>query len=180
MIVGRDNGVLINDRDPQGAPLSLVSSGILTSHFGGEVDLEADGGFTYQAAANFAGNDYFTYTISNGTGSDEATVMLRVAAVNDPPRAQDDHYVAHCNAPMAVSADAGVLANDSEADGDPLSVATIGRIATDQGGKIQLLASGAFIYSPPADFSGSDRFDYTASDGQGLFDAATATITVIP
>ena len=77
--------VLSNDTDVDGDRLT-VSSFDATSAHGGKIQQNADGTFTYTAAANFAGNDSFSYTISDGNGgTSTATVNLTVNAVNDAP-----------------------------------------------------------------------------------------------
>jgi VCBS repeat-containing protein len=76
-------GVLANDNDPDGDSLhTVLGSG--PSH--GTLALNADGSFTYTPAANFNGNDSFTYRASDGRlESNLATVTLTVSAVNDTP-----------------------------------------------------------------------------------------------
>lgn len=65
-----------------------------------------------------------------------------------------------------VSADDGVLANDSDIDGNNLTVTSDGTFAaTGLGGTVVLAADGTFTYTPPQDVSGNDSFSYTVSDG---------------
>jgi VCBS repeat-containing protein len=77
------NGVLANDSDDDGDPLTAVlDSG--PSH--GTLNLNADGSFTYIPTDNFYGNDSFTYHANDGTGdSNTATVNITVNPVNDAP-----------------------------------------------------------------------------------------------
>jgi VCBS repeat-containing protein len=76
-------GVLGNDSDPDGNPLSAVPA---PSH--GTLTLNANGSFTYTPALNFAGTDSFTYRASDGTlTSGLTTVTITVNAVNDAPTA---------------------------------------------------------------------------------------------
>lgn len=72
---------------------------------------------------------------------------------------------------------AGVLANDRDADGDPLT-ATL--VAGPTHGQLTFTPDGSFVYRPNADFHGSDRFTYRASDGQLTSELATVTVTVSP
>ena len=77
-------GVLGNDSDPNGDPLTavLVSGPSNAASF----TLNADGTFTYTPTANFAGTDTFTYRANDGTSnSNLATVTLTVNPVNDAP-----------------------------------------------------------------------------------------------
>ncbi len=71
----------------------------------------------------------------------------------------------------------GVLANDTDVDGDPLT-ATQG--SDPAHGTATLAEDGSFTYTPDADWSGVDTFTYRASDGTATSDPATVTITVTP
>ncbi len=70
-----------------------------------------------------------------------------------------------------------VLANDSDPDGDILTVSDYD-IASAEGGRVYCTTAGVCIYTPPAGLSGTDTFTYTASDGNGATDVATVTVTV--
>jgi hypothetical protein len=70
-----------------------------------------------------------------------------------------------------------VLANDSDPDGDILTISDY-ETASAQGGTVQCTDVGMCTYTPPAGFSGSDSFVYTASDGSGGTDSATVTVVV--
>src|SRR5262249_42406174 len=83
-------GVLGNDSDPDGQPLTaqLVSG---TAH--GSLTLDVDGRFTYTPAANYNGPDEFWYQASDGTFlSDPVAVTLTVNPVNDAPVASNNSY----------------------------------------------------------------------------------------
>ena len=76
-------GVLGNDTDPDGNPLTAV---LVTGPSHGSLTVNTNGSFTYTPAANFAGSDSFTYRASDGTAtSTVAMVTLTVTAVNDAP-----------------------------------------------------------------------------------------------
>ena len=57
-----------------------------------------------------------------------------------------------------------VLANDSDPDGNPLTVAAVGQA---EHGTVVINANGTVTFTPDADFVGDDSFSYTISDGQG-------------
>ena len=77
---------------------------------------------TYTPALNYNGGDSFTYTISDGHGgSATATVTMTVTPVNDDPSAVNDTLTTAEDTAATV----GVLANDSDLDGDTLSVTTV-------------------------------------------------------
>jgi VCBS repeat-containing protein len=164
--------VLANDTDPDGDTLSAVA-GSGPSH--GTLSRNANGSFTYTPAANFNGSDSFTYRASDGTlTSNLATVSLTVSAVNDAPAAAADAYTTAEDTARTVAAP-GVLGNDSDADGNPLS-AVLG--SGPSHGTLTLNANGGFTYTPAANFNGSDSFTYRASDGIATSSLATVTLTV--
>ena len=77
-------GVLANDTDPAGLPLTavLVSGPSNAAAF----TLNADGTFSYTPVANYNGTDTFTYRANDGTSnSNTATVTITVNSVNDAP-----------------------------------------------------------------------------------------------
>ncbi len=120
-------GVIANDTDPEGEPLGTL---LETSPAHGTLGtLGDDGSFTYTPAAGFVGTDSFTYTVFDhlGLSSDVATVTITVGdpGANTPPVAVDDAFTAIADAPFTVNAP-GLLANDSDADGDLLTVENAG------------------------------------------------------
>ena len=161
--------VLANDSDGDGDPLSVS---IATGPAHGTATVNPQGAIVYTPAANFSGSDSFTYTANDGVAaSAAATVAITVNAVNDAPVAVDD--AATTAEDTAATVD--VLANDSDGDGDPLSVS----IATGPAhGTATVNPQGAIVYTPAANFSGSDSFTYTANDGVAASAAATVAITV--
>jgi VCBS repeat-containing protein len=165
-------GVLGNDSDPDGNPLNAVPvSG--PSH--GTLALNGNGSFTYTPASNFNGSDSFTYRASDGTlTSNPATVTISVTAVNDTPTADDDAYSTTEDTTLTVNAP-GVLGDDSDPDGNPLSAVLL---SGPSHGTLTLNANGSFIYTPAADYDGTDSFTYRASDGTLESDQAKVTITI--
>ena len=163
------NGNLPAAADIEGDPVtyalaSQASRGIAT--------VNADGSSGYSPNANLNGPDSFTYTVSDGNGgSNTYTVTVNVAAVNDPPAAQDD--VASGDASTTIIG--SVLSNDSDIDGDPLVAILVSGPAN---GSLTLNANGTFSYLPNAGFSGTDSFTYRAHDGALDSNVATVSITV--
>ena len=165
-------GVLGNDSDPDGDPLTAV---LVTGPSHGSLTLNANGSFSYTPAANFAGADSFSYRASDGTlTSNVATVTLSVTAVNDAPVAAGDAYSTAEDTVLTVPAP-GVLGNDSDPDGDPLTAVLV---TGPSHGSLTLNANGSFSYTPAADFAGADSFSYRASDGTLTSNVATVTLTV--
>jgi len=175
LVVNEANGVLDNDTDADADTLT-VSASDTTSAEGGTVAVAADGSFTYDPPADYNGTDTFGYTASDGGLTDTATVTITVANVPDAPDAVDDDYDASENTQLVVNEANGVLDNDTDADADTLAVSASDTTSA-EGGTVAVAADGSFTYDPPADYNGTDTFDYTASDG-GLTDTATVTITV--
>ena len=159
--------VLANDTDPDGDPLTLDS---VTQPSHGTV---ATSGTTavYTPDKDFNGEDAFAYTVSDGHGGTaSATITIHVAAVNDAPVAQDDSASTFEDVAVTIS----VLANDTDPDGDHLTLESVG-----QPGHGTVVTSGtAATYTPDRDFNGVDAFTYTVSDGRGGTASATVTILV--
>ena len=76
-------GVLANDTDAQGLPLTAI---LVSGVSNGALTLSSNGSFTYTPSLNFNGADSFTYKANNGSfDSNVVTVSLTVTAVNDAP-----------------------------------------------------------------------------------------------
>jgi VCBS repeat-containing protein len=90
--------------------------------------------------------------------------------------AGNDSYAVAQDTTLSVSAP-GVLANDTDANGDPLSAS---KVTDPANGSLTLNANGSFTYTPAAGFNGTDTFTYRASDGALQSNTATVTITVSP
>ncbi len=84
LVVNAADGVLKNDSDPEGGPLTAVNA---SNPARGSVTLNEDGSFTYTPDENLAGDDTFTYSARDAAGNTTtATVTIHVAPVNDPPQ----------------------------------------------------------------------------------------------
>ncbi len=153
--------------DPDGDSLTYAEG---TGPANGSLTLNADGTFTYDPDPNFSGSDSFTFTASDGSAaSDPATYSITVTAANDGPTCENDSGTTAEDTQLADS----VVCTDP--DGDSLTYAE-GTGPTN--GSLTLNADGTFTYDPDPNFSGSDSFTFTASDGELTSDAATYSITV--
>jgi len=160
-------GVLANDTDADGDPLTAV---LVADVANGTLTLNGDGSFTYTPNAGFAGTDTFTYQANDGqANSNVATVTIDVT--NQAPVANDDTTTTDEDTPV----DIDVLANDTDADGDVLSINSFDATSAN-GGTVSCAAT--CLYTPPADFNGTDTFTYDATDGIAVSNLATVTITV--
>lgn len=160
-------GVLANDT---GAGLTAE---LVTTVSGGTLTLGPDGAFSYAPAPNFTGGDQFTYrALAGAVPGNVATVRLTVSPVNDPPVATSDSATVTSGQAVTVS----VLANDSDLDGDSL---TIGTFTQPAHGVVTLNPNQTLSYASTAGYAGPDAFGYTASDGVAST-AATVSVTVNP
>jgi VCBS repeat-containing protein len=169
LIVSADDGVLDNDTDPNGDPLTAR---LITTTPNGTLTLNANGSFTYTPNAAFTGDDTFTYVANDGTeDSNTATVTITVNPGNAAPVAVADTY--STNEDTLLNATTSVLANDTDADGDTLT-AVLKTNTTN--GTLTLRPDGTFTYNPRSNFNGTDTFTYAANDGQ--VESAVATVTI--
>ena len=122
--------------------------------------------------SDYHGPDSFTYTISDGRGgTNSATVSITVSSVNDDPHAVDDELTTARD----TAGEVNVLANDTDVDGDTLSVTG----STDGAhGTVACTGAGVCTYTPATGYSGPDSFTYTVSDGHGGTATGTVTVTV--
>ena len=161
--------VIANDSDADGDSLTVSGN---TQGSNGSV-VCAGVSCTYTPAANFNGSDSFSYTASDGNGgTDSATVSVTVSAVNDPPTAVADSASTQEGQQVTIS----VLNNDSDPDGDSLTLQSVGSASNGTASKVGNQVS----YTPNGGFTGTDNFSYTASDGNGGTDTANVTVTVTP
>src|SRR5207247_1834089 len=172
-------GVLANDSDLDGDALTAIVVSLPTH---GSLTLSTNGSFIYTPAPNYNGPDSFTYKANDGQAdSAPATVNITVLPINDPPGTSgatvaDDSYTTPEDTQLTVNAP-GVLANDSDADGDALSAVLV---SNPTHGTLTLNSDGSLVYTPALNFNGTDSFTYKASDGQAQGGVATVTITVTP
>ncbi|MBW3670795.1 MAG: tandem-95 repeat protein, partial [Acidobacteria bacterium] len=165
-------GVLGNDTDTEGDPLTAVLDTTVTN---GTLTLNADGSFSYTPAAEFNGTESFSYHANDGVAdSNIVTVTLNITAVNDAPVAVGDSYAGTEDTVLSVGAP-GVLGNDTDADGDPLTAVLDTTVSN---GTLTLNGDGSFTYTPSADFNGTDSFSYHASDGTASSNIVTVTLNV--
>jgi Bacterial Ig domain/FG-GAP-like repeat/PKD domain/RTX calcium-binding nonapeptide repeat (4 copies)/Beta-propeller repeat len=137
------------------------------------------GRITYTPQANFFGSDSLRYKVRdhNGVLSNEAVVSITVNAVNDAPLANNDHYVTREDTPLIIGAALGLLANDTDVDGDSLTASFLTLPAH---GTLTLNSNGSFSYVPIAEFFGIDSFRYRASDGMSDSGPVTVSLIILP
>jgi len=160
--------LLGNDTDADNDSLTITSVQGATH---GTVALSS-GNVVFTPAANYNGPASFTYTASDGHGgTTTGTVNVNVTAVNDAPVAGNDSVAVAAGTPL-VLAPATLLANDTDVDGNALTIASVQGATHGSVG----LSNGNVVFTPTAGYSGAASFTYTVSDGQG--GTATATVSV--
>ncbi len=165
--------VRANDTDPDADTLTVSA---VTQGANGSVVIDAvTGNPIYIPNTGYVGNDSFTYTVNDGHGhTSTATVSVNVTA-NLAPTAVDDTVSTNEDTAITVA----VRGNDTDPNaGDVLTVASVTQGA--HGSVVIDGVTGNPIYTPNANFSGSDSFTYTITDAGGLTSTATVNVTVAP
>jgi len=159
--------VLANDVDPDsGFTLTAATQGSK-----GATTIQGDGTIRYTPNANANGADSFTYTVSDGSATDTATVSVTINPVNDAPVAWNDSVIT----PEDTALTFAILANDVDVDGDPLTPVNVGSVAN---GTLVVNPDGTLTYTPNLNFRGFENFTYAASDPAGAQSTATVHIEI--
>lgn len=171
------SALLANDSDPDGDPLTLTGVNGATN---GTVSFNAQAGTViFTPTAGYAGVAGFVYTIADGRGGTaQGNVALTVAvATNRTPTAGNDSgYTTPQGTALQIAA-ASLLANDSDPDGDPL---TITGVSGATNGTVAFNAQTNIItFTPNANYSGAASFSYAVSDGRGGSANAAVSLAVV-
>ena len=148
---------------------------------GGQADINATlASLVYQGTLNYVGADTLIVQSTDTDGfMDVDVVTISVTGTNDAPVANDDSFTTPENTPISTMLATGVLVNDTDLDGDTLTVNTTPVVPVTNG-TLVLNTDGSFTYTPNLGFSGLDSFTYEVTDGNGGLAQATVTITVMP
>jgi Ca2+-binding RTX toxin-like protein len=162
--------LLANDSDVENQALSITGVANAT---GGTVSLSG-GTIVFTPGQNFNGAASFRYTASDGNGgTSTGNVTVNVAPVNDAPVATAETVNGTEDTAVTIAA-ATLLANDSDVDGQPLSITAVSGATH---GTVSL-SGNSIVFTPAANFNGAGTFQYTVSDGNGGTATATATVNV--
>ena len=164
------SGVLSNDTDVDG---DALTADLVATTANGTLTLNADGSFEYTPTADYHGPDSFTYQ-ANDTQDLSAviTINITVNSVNDAPVAVADSALDE-DTTLNIAAP-GVLANDTDTEGDALTV----MLVTDVTNGTLVLNGDGSLDTPNADFNGADRY-YKVNDGDDS-NIVTVDLTIDP
>ena len=158
--------LLDNDSDAEGDVLSITAVGDATN---GLVALDGDTIF-YRHDGSETKTGSFTYTVTDGAESATASVTISITPVNDPPIGVDDALAVQEGGTVSVQA-IELLANDTDAEGDTLSITAVG----DATNGLVTLDGNTIFYRHDGSETNAGSFTYTVTDGT---DTATVLVTV--
>ncbi|WP_455755354.1 beta strand repeat-containing protein, partial [Vibrio alginolyticus] len=165
--------VLPNDTDIDGDTLSIDSASVPSEQ--GTVEI-VDGKLVFTPAENFNGDAEITYTVTDGSLTDQATVNVTVNAVNDTPVVESnivDQTLAEDFTPYSIDLNTAFSDVDN-ADGE-LTFSVSGN------SNIQVaIVNGIATFTPTADWNGSEALTFTATDPSGESVSQTVNFTVAP
>ena len=163
--------VLANDTDIDTNATALTVTAVSATN--GTTTVLPNQTIDYNPTLNFNGVDTISYTVNDDLGgSSSTTVSLTIVAQNDAPVAVDDTSSTDEDTLVAIN----VLANDSDIDGDTLSIDA----AQANSGTVTVNADNSLSYTPISNFNGADTISYTLIDVGGLTVSASVAVTVNP
>ncbi|WP_318454451.1 retention module-containing protein [Photobacterium leiognathi] len=189
--VPEDNKVVLNlldnDTSVSGDPLSIHSINgtpltgsdqtIVIEH--GHITITADGTITFIPEPNFNGEVNVDYTVTDGTSEEHGHSTVIVTPVNDAPVANPDSFTTNEDTSITVD----LIKNDSDVDGDKLTIKEINGTSLTGGeqtvvvdnGKIVIADDGSMTFIPSDNYHGDVTVPYTITDGDKT---ATSTVTI--
>ena len=171
------SALLANDSDPDGDPLTITGVSAATN---GTVAFNAQAGtVVFTPTAGYAGAASFVYAIADGRGGTaQGNVGLTVSAsANRPPTASNDSGYSTASGTALQIAAASLLANDSDPDGDPLTIAGVS--AATNGSVAFNAQTNIITFTPTANYNGAASFSYAVADGRGGSATAAVSLSVV-
>jgi VCBS repeat-containing protein len=158
-----------NDYEPDNESMTYS---VVTPPTSGQFAVNTAGAYTYQPALNFFGTQTITYSVCDPGGTcSQGTLVITVEPVNDRPVAVDDSFVILED--QVLNGNAAL--NDTDAETASM-VYTV--IDAPDFGSVVMQPNGQFVYTPNANYFGSDMIVYHATDASGASDVATITISI--
>ncbi|RZJ75709.1 MAG: tandem-95 repeat protein, partial [Flavobacterium sp.] len=200
------NGLIANDTDIDG-PTNTVTAYAVAGVAGtpiigtpflipnvGNITINVNGSYVFAPAPNYSGVvPVIVYTLSDGTLTATATLTLTINAINDAPVATNDTATLLEDATVARTATNGLLTNDTDAEGQILTITgfTVAGIVGTQPidvpfeipnlGIITIGTDGSYNFTPATNYNGTTpTITYNISDGNGGTASATLIFTVTP
>lgn len=162
---------------PNNGSLQLNNSPITEAVEIDIADIE-NGNLTFMPDANKFGFPLATFDFQmkdNTEYSQPFVFNLNINPVNDTPVTNNDSYIALEDQMFTIVKDAGLIINDTDIDGDQLSVILVENV---KHGKLTVFRNGSFAYKPSENFWGNDQFTYKVSDGEATSGISTVFIEV--
>ena len=185
-----------------GTPVAAGGTGVIAGI--GTIRINADGTFVFTPIANYNNSSpvlVATYTLTANGDTDEATVSIRVTDVNSNPDGEDDDgatdnaFSTPEDVKITLEDGANILANDTDPEGDVLSVTqfvvnavthpvSTGGFATvtiPAVGIVTIYSDGRLTFNPVLNYNGTaPTITYTVSDGDGGTNTAQVEVVVTP
>jgi len=157
--------VLANDSDADGHALTIANA---TADFG-SVDV-VNNWLSYTAKDQFYGVATINYSITDNNGGTDFTDVTVKVVNSQIPVAMDDDVETDDRTSLVIR----VLSNDSDPDGDSLTVVS----AVAQLGQVTINTDQTLTYTPELSFDGVDQITYRIRDQYGLEDTAVVRVQV--
>ena len=161
-LVGADS-----DLDTSNLSFSSIDNAV-----NGTATIDEAGNIEFTPAADFNGIAMVEYTFTDGTKTLTGLAQVNVAPVNDAPVASNDTATTEEDTPITILT-ADLLGNDSDVDGDTLSISGINNSVN---GTAIINADGNIKFTPDANFNGTAIVNYTVSDGKSTDTAAVEIV----
>ncbi|MFK7958270.1 MAG: Ig-like domain-containing protein [Lysobacterales bacterium] len=160
--------LLVNDSDPNGNTLAINTNPV-SGPASGMITLTSTGTFSYTHGGDSATSDAVVYEVCDNASPSlcsQATLNITITATaNEPPQAVND-AASTTNGGIVTVLDSGqssLLSNDSDPDGDNLTLQT-SPVTGPTSGSVTLDAGGTFSYTHDGSFSAADAFTYRVCD----------------